>query len=351
MKMLHTGNRLEVGTAARHAIPLAPDGPESDAFRRLLESLSLEKLLVDISTRLISAPIDAIDGEIVQALYRVREFFQVDRCVLIELLGDSNFVRFSHASHAEGVDALPGDINLAALFPWAYEKLFVQGIQLNISSVEDFPPEADTDRQSFVAMGFRSVLDIPLFSGDRVSHVIAIENPREGDKWPDEFIPRLHLLGEICVNAILRKKSYLTICESEARLGMAADAANVGLWSLDIGNGSLWATDMAWALFGAVPESTMDFKKFLLMVHPEDRERVEQAVGDAIRSGGDASVEYRAQLSDGSVRWLVSRGRLYSTSGEPVRLMGVTLDISERKQMEGQIRSAISGDRGAEADA
>jgi len=168
MSRPHHGRGEE--TASRQAFPHAAEGPESDAFRKLQESLALEKLLVDISARLISSPLEAIDAEIEQALQQVRIFFGVDRCVLIELLGDSSFVRFSHASHAEGVDDLPGDVNLAALFPWSYDKLFVQGIHLNISGVEVFPPEADTDRQNFVAMGFRSALDIPLFSGYRRQH-------------------------------------------------------------------------------------------------------------------------------------------------------------------------------------
>jgi len=337
MKLPHTDHRQQEETSARQAFPLAADGSESAAFRKLQESLALEKMLVDVSARLISAPLEAIDDEIEQALDQVRIFYQVDSCVLLEVLEDRAVVRLSHASYAEGIEKVSGDINLKELYPWAYEKLFEQGVHLNIHGVEYFPPEAEIDRQSYVAMGFRANLDIPLFSGGRVNHVIVIQNLREEGTWPDDFIPRLRLLGEICVNALVRKKSDLALRESEARLSLAAESADASLWVLYLDSGHIWTTDNSWDLYGIPRENNLTLQGFLELVHVDDRDRLSRAVEEAVQEGR-LLVEYRLLSADGAVHWVVSRGRLQANrAGVPYCLTGTTVDITERKQMEQQL--------------
>ena len=103
----------------------ATAGHENNALKKLQQSLALERLLVDISARLISSPLEAIDDEIEKALNLIRNFFQVDTCVLLEVQENRSVVRVSHAAYAEGIDEVPGDINLTVLYPWAYEMLVV----------------------------------------------------------------------------------------------------------------------------------------------------------------------------------------------------------------------------------
>ena len=137
------------------------------------ERLRFETLLSDLSARFMAIPFDQVDSEIDNALRQIMEFFQVDRCALLEVLEDKAFVRVSHVEYGEGVEQVSGEINLAELFPWSYEKL-MQGKHLNISRVEDFPEEALRDRQSFAAMGIKSTLTIPLSSGGRIARIIVI---------------------------------------------------------------------------------------------------------------------------------------------------------------------------------
>ena len=80
---------------------------------------------------------------------------------------------------------------------------------------------------------------------------------------------------------------------------------------------------------------------FFSLVHPDDREQLRQTMTEAVVSGRDARAEYRIVRSDGAVRWLITRARPYFTpSGEPDRLTGVSLDITERKLMEEKIQKA-----------
>jgi PAS domain S-box-containing protein len=341
MKKPHTDHTLEEEAATQQAFLQVSGESESATFRKLQMSLALERLLVDISARLISSPLEAIDDEIEKALNQVRNFFQVDTCVLLEVQEDRSVVRVSHASYAEGIDEVPGDINLAVWYPWAYEKLVVQGIHLNIFGADYFPPEAEIDRQSYGAMGFRSNLDIPLFSENLVSHIIIIQNLREEGLWPDEIIPRVRLLGEICVNALIRKKSDLVLRASEARLSLAAESAEASLWVLFLDSGDIWTTDNSWDLYGIPRENNLTLQSFLELVHVDDRERLSCAVQEATREGR-LLVEYRLLSADGAVHWVVSRGRVQTDgTGVPYCLTGTTVDITERKEMEHRLQAYV----------
>ena len=78
------------------------------------------------------------------------------------------------------------------------------------------------------------------------------------------------------------------------------------------------------------------------VIHPEDHERVDQAVQQALQSGENLLSDYRIVLPDGSIRWLGVRGQRYlNSTGEPDRLMGVSLDITEQKRMENQLRDHL----------
>ncbi|HVN70893.1 MAG TPA: sigma 54-interacting transcriptional regulator, partial [Desulfomonilia bacterium] len=130
--------------------------------------------------------------------------------------------------------------------------------------------------------------------------------------------------------------------ESEERLSLAAASADAGLWSLDIQTGRILVTQKALELHGVAPETELTFEGLLNIIHPEDRDNVGQAVQNAMQLADMARIEYRIILSDGRIRWLFSLGRPHSgTSGESDRLMGVSIDITDRKFMEEQLRDRL----------
>ena len=79
--------------------------------------------------------------------------------------------------------------------------------------MEDYPEEALQDRQSHEAMGIQSALNIPLAVGGRISRSILFNHTRRRRTWPEEYIPRLRLLGEIFVNALERRENRLKLEE------------------------------------------------------------------------------------------------------------------------------------------
>jgi transcriptional regulator with GAF, ATPase, and Fis domain len=175
--------------------------------------MQFEALITDLSARLIKAPMAEVDAEIEQALTMVRKIFQTDRCALLAVHPDRKYVHVTHASYGEGVKQVSGDINLADLFPWSYERLVVQGGIINYSRMEEIPAEEMTEHRSRSAIGIRSALSVPLFVEGRVAFLIVLNAVREERSWPEEFVPRLRLLGEIIVSALERKDDRLKLVE------------------------------------------------------------------------------------------------------------------------------------------
>jgi PAS domain S-box-containing protein len=146
------------------------------------------------------------------------------------------------------------------------------------------------------------------------------------------------ILG-LVINLRRRRLAEQSLSESEARLSLAAASANAGLWSMSVDTGQAWATDKIRELFGFPPHEELHFESFLGRIHPEDRERVQRTVQQAMQSRENFATEYRVLRSDGSVRWIASRGRLQPTkAGKPSGVMGVSVDVSERKETEDALR-------------
>ncbi len=123
--------------------------------------IRFETLITDISTRFISLPFGKVDTEIERALKQILDFFEGDRCGILEVQQDKRFVRVTHICYAEGIEPVSKDINLADLFPWCYEQL-IHGQPVIVERMADLPSEARQDQISWVAMATQSNLTIPL---------------------------------------------------------------------------------------------------------------------------------------------------------------------------------------------
>ena len=111
---------------------------------------------------------------------------------------------------------------------------------------------------------------------------------------------------------------------------------------MDLGTGHVWVTPKTRELFHFAPNAGLNLESFYDVIHPEDRNQVKQAVQQAIQSGEYLRSEYRIVLPDGSARWIVSLGRCFSKKpGLPERLMGVSIDLTARKEMEDRLREQL----------
>ena len=127
--------------------------------------------------------------------------------------------------------------------------------------------------------------------------------------------------------------------ESEERMRLAADAANLAIWEWDLGNDEVWATNARRALLGWHASEKVTFDDFISRVHSEDRNRIREIVDHAIHEGKDFDSEYRLVLPDGIVRWMATRGSVhFDENGRPARVLGISIDITARKRAEIEAR-------------
>jgi two-component system sensor kinase FixL len=123
--------------------------------------------------------------------------------------------------------------------------------------------------------------------------------------------------------------------ETQKRMELAANAAELGMWMWDIVRDEIWITDKGRALFGFGPSEKLDFDRFRSRLHPDDRESVLKAVEDSLRTRAEYRSEHRVVLPDGQLRWIAGRGHVeFNGNGQPVRMRGASLDITKRKQAE-----------------
>ena len=280
-----------------------------------------------------------MDLEIDEALRRVCELLGIDLAVLWQWsTGTQDVIAPTHAHPPLG-QVLPPEPLHEEQFPWIRKEILA-GRVVPILSLAEFPPEARVDREFCSHYGVKSHLSIPLaLGGEAPVGLIGWNTLGVERDWPDDLVNRLQLVAQIFTNALARRRNELNLLESEARLALAAESAEAGLWTLDFNTGVFWATARGRAIFGYLPDEVIDMARFRESVHPDDWGLLQRAIETSTGTGKPLQQDYRIVTADRGVRWVSSRGRPQLTSsGEPNCLMGVSIDITERKRAEESLR-------------
>lgn len=131
--------------------------------------------------------------------------------------------------------------------------------------------------------------------------------------------------------------------ESEEQLRLATEAAEVGLWDVDMITDTLFWPARVKAMFGISPDVPVSMADFYAGLHADDRERVTAAFAAALDPGQRAlyDVEYRTVgKEDGLTRWVAAKGRgFFDEKDVCVRVLGTAIDITARKRSEERLRS------------
>jgi PAS domain S-box-containing protein len=137
------------------------------------------------------------------------------------------------------------------------------------------------------------------------------------------------------------KRAERSLRDSEERMSLAAEAANLSMWVWDVARDEVWMTDQGRAWFGIGPDTRLDYATLNARVHPQDRVARDSAIRRAIETLGAYDVEYRVLLPDGTLRWIGARGHCMNigeTKG--TRLLGVSMDVTAQKQAEDALRES-----------
>jgi PAS domain S-box-containing protein len=314
---------------------------EHDGLRAEFDSnLRFETLIGQLSSKFINLPSDKVDREIEDAQRRICGWLGLDLCSLWQWsANDPGNLTLTHIYRPLEGPPIPERMAADEYFPWTLD-LIRSGETLVLSSLDELPPEAAGEREVRRQLGIRSSLTFPLaVGGEPVVGALTFNTTQAERAWPEPLVNQLRAVAEVFANALARKRSDQFLRESEERLALAADSASMGLWSVDLASGCVWATSRALDLFGLPSNEVFTLDRFLDVVHPEDRESIRRTIKEIVQSRGEGEVEYRVEGTDGRVRWICSRGRARDVPGQPDRLTGVSVEITERKRAEQTIRN------------
>ena len=205
--------------------------------------------------------------------------------------------------------------------------------------------------QYLVQMDVDSYCGMPLF--DRSGKPLGVLVVMDDRPMTNAAIVKdlLQIFGARAAAELQRQQDEATLREHEAGLVAAQDLAHLGSWEWDIQTGTeQWSAEQ-YRIFGYAPNSIKaTYDLFKQALYPEDRERVLAAVEAAFNERAPYDLECRIVHLSGELRFLQCQGNVIrDATGQPVKMRGTVLDITERKRMERELRlTQFSIDRGAE---
>lgn len=130
------------------------------------------------------------------------------------------------------------------------------------------------------------------------------------------------------------------LTQAQQELQMAFEASRMGTWVWHVQNDTIEWSESLEPLHGLQPGEFQsvyggNFEGFQQLIHPEDVPHLQEKITRSLLDKTDYQVEFRVVWPDGTVRWIFGRGRgVYNQQGEPLRMLGVAMDVNERKHAE-----------------
>lgn len=186
-------------------------------------------------------------------------------------------------------------------------------------------------------------LGLPLTAGNRSVGVL-------GGYFAPGTIPGLeHDQGELLqlalntvASAIENQRNRDELATHLERLRRSHHCARIGTWDWDIPSGDLFWTETISPLFGYAPgELDTSYSNFINAVHPDDRQRVQDAVSAAVEHNAPYDIDHRVVWPDGTVRWVNEKGAVQrDAQGKAITMLGVVQDIQRTKEFEMELMIA-----------
>lgn len=261
------------------------------------------------------------------------EHLGANRVVYFEIRGDQYVVERDYAS---GVRPLAGRYPVAAFGKALLADLF-NGRTIVETDATTEPERPPGERAAFAEIQVRGHVDVPLVKGGKFVAGMTVQCSDRRD-WSREDVELIEDTAERTWAAVERARVEAALRQSEERRRLALDAAELGAWQVDLSTNVL-TTDERFRMIFAGNTRPLDYEEALSAVHPDDRDRVREAVAAATRSDDPApyAEEYRVVHKDGSVRWVFAKGRAHSGgegSGQLVSFDGTLADITDHKDIE-----------------
>jgi len=251
--------------------------------------------------------------------------------------GDRFWIRNDYS--APGQDSSVGEYSLALFGSRASadlrsgETLVIRDVTGELASGEG--------REMFQATAIDAIICCPLIKDGHLAAMMAVHQDHPRDWTPDE-ITLVKEVVERCWAHVRRIGAESRLRESEERLRLAVDNADVGFWDVDVVHNALIWSPCTRAMFGISADIPVTMQDFFDGLHTADRERTAAAYAAAVDPDKRAlyDVEYRTVgKEDGIIRWVAAKGRgVFDASGTCLRIAGTAVNVTARKLAEEALR-------------
>jgi PAS domain S-box-containing protein len=302
--------------------------------RQFEEMIRFEKVLSEISTRLVHLPADQIEREIELGLRRVVKFLGVDRGSVYIFSGDRTRI---FRKYFWGMEGIPESAPVLEdqKFPWLSRKL-QKGEMLVIPRVDDLPQEAARDREELKKFRNLSSLVIPLAVGKNVFGAVTFGAVRIERNWPEGLIQRIRLVGEIFASALSRKQSEEALRQAELEYRMVAEFTyDWEYWSNPDGT-IRYMSPSCRRITGYSPDEFVNHPSLIReIILPIDRGAWDQHFRESRRGVPSHEIQFRIRKPDGQVRWIEHACQsVRSPQGEFLGYRVSNRDVTERRMAE-----------------
>ena len=204
---------------------------------------------------------------------------------------------------------------------------------------------APEERESVQQEAFTALVrNSQAMRGTHTNHWVARDGTRRLIEWSNSVLfdehGEIEFIVSIGTDVTEKKLAETVLKESEKRLNEAQRIAQVGSWELDITTGKLTWSDETFCLF-EIDKTAFgaSYEAFLNVIHPEDRDRVNQAYTNSLETRVPYEIAHRLRMPDGRIKWVNERCEtFYDEQGKAIRSSGTVQDVTERKMAEESLR-------------
>ncbi|HDP54467.1 MAG TPA: PAS domain S-box protein, partial [Bacteroidetes bacterium] len=197
--------------------------------------------------------------------------------------------------------------------------------------------------------GISSLLDAGITIEGHLAGVVCFEHVGQKRKWEVDEESFAATIASFVGQTILssrRKESEKALAKSEERFRYVLQATNDGVWDWDLKSNKTFYSDNYYTMLGYKPgEFELAYQSWIDLMHPNDKEFTQILIRKYLKEESpDFNAEFRLKAKDGSWRWIHARGKVveYDNDRKPLRVVGTHIDITERKQMEDELRDSAN---------
>ncbi len=297
--------------------------PDPATTRTLEEAVRFDQFV----TELLSVRPEQVDDAVQNAMGRLLDPLDLDRCAVFALSDDRQDLRLTHHRTREGLPDPSPEVSGGTEFPWTTSRV-LQGKVTYVRSLDDVPDE--TERESLRRCGITSGVSFPLLIDGTVAGAVSFSSKRPLD-WTPGFLERLRLVAHVFGSALGRKRADVALQSSEQRFQAIADQAPVMIWITGPDKKCTWFNRQWLEFVGHSLEEELELG-WTASVHPEDVAACVETYEKHFDARRSFTLEYRMQRCDGTWRWVLDSGGPNLAGGVFAGYVGTVMDITEQKE-------------------